>query len=234
MLEEMNPGAILIPLLQSGIPKRPDWGGDGYGDKTDPLRRASIPVHNVHQKKPTPKFDNSIRSRPGPLPDHAKSREPALPREEVAEVHRQAVKFGQPITNAQSLPSSYAMEVFLNHQWENPITQREAPDARMPAPAWYEVTSPDGSETSMMVTQSSRTRKSVSTLQDLPGLTLSLKGSTSSQGGLHITRRRFGHECCNCTSSCFGELSRRRHRQRSRGTRMPVQPIRLLANICYQ
>ena len=182
----MNPGAMLIPLLQSETPKRPDWGGDGYVEKTDPLRRASIPLHNAHQKKPYPKFDSSIHSGGGPLPDHAKSRESALPREKVAEVPQQAVKFGPSLANAQSLPLNYAMEVFLDDKWENPVTQRQAPDAGMPAPAWYEANCLDGSGTSMMVTQSSRTRGSVSTLQDLPGLTLSSKSSTSSQGGLSL------------------------------------------------
>ena len=186
MLEKVNPGAIVIPLLQSGISERPDWGGDGFIEKTDPLRQASIPLHNAHRKKQSLKFDSSIHSRAGPLPNHAKSREPALPRETVAEVPRQAVKFGPPIANAKSLPLNYAMEVFLNDQWENPVTQKAAPDAGMPAPAWYETTSLDGSGTSMMVTQSSRTRESVSTTQDLPGLTISSKGSTSSQGGLSL------------------------------------------------
>ena len=173
-------------MLESGISERPDWGGDGSIEKTDPLRRASIPLHNAHRKKQNLKFDSSIHPRAGPLPDHAKSREPALPRETVVEVPRQAVKFGPPIANAKSLPLNYAMEVFVKDRWENPVTQKAAPDAGMPAPAWYEATSPDGSGTSMMVTQNSRTRKSVSTTQDLPGLTISSKGSTSSQGGLSL------------------------------------------------
>ncbi len=183
LLEEVNPGTMLIPLSQSGISKIPAWGGDGYVEKTDPLRRASIPLHNAHQKKPNPKFDTFIHSGAAPLPDHAKSREPALPLEEVVEVPRQAVKNRPPIANAQSLPLSYAMQVFLNNQWEDPVTQKEAPDAVMPAPAWYEETSPDGSGTSMMVTKRSRIRESVSTSQDLPGLTISSRSSMTSQEG---------------------------------------------------
>lgn len=186
MLEKVNPGAMLIPLLQSGISESPDWGGDGFLKKIDPLRRASIPLHNAHRKKPHPEFDSSIHPSAGPLPDHAKSREPALPRETVVEVPRQVIKFGPPIANTQSLPLKYAMGVFLNDHGENPVTQKEASGAGMPAPAWYESTSPDSSGTSIMVTQSSRTRDSVSTTQDLPGLTNSSKGSTSSQGDLSL------------------------------------------------
>ena len=187
LLEKVNPGAMLIPLLQSEISERPDWGGNGFIEKIDPLRRASIPLHNAHRKKPTPEIDSTIHPSAGSLPDHAKSREPALPRETVVEVPRQAVKFGPPLANAQSPPLNYAMGVFLNDQFENPVIQKEAPGAGMPAPTWYEATSPDGSGTSMMVTQSSRTRDSVSTTQDLPGLTISSKGSTSSQGDLSLT-----------------------------------------------
>ena len=185
MLEEVNPGAMLIPLLQSEISKRPDWGGDGFIEKTDPLRRASIPLRNVHRKKPNSKFDSFIHPGAGPLPD-TKSREPALPQQKVVELPLRAIKFGPPIANAQSLPLNYAMDVFLNDQGENPVTQKEARDAGMPTPAWYKATSPSGSGTSMMVTQSSRTRESVSTTQDLPGLTISSKGSTSSQGSLSL------------------------------------------------
>ena len=186
MLEELNPEAMLIPLLQSGIPKRPYWGGDGNVKRAQPLRRASIPLHDARQKKLDSDFDSSIRPGAGPLPNHAKSREPALPPQEVVEVPRQAVKFRPPIANAQSLPLNYAMEVFLNNHWENPVTRKEAPNAGMPAPAWYEATSPDGCGTSMMGTHSSHTRESVSTTQDLPGLTISSKGSTSSHGGLSL------------------------------------------------
>ena len=184
MLEQVNPGAMLIPLLQSGTSERPDWGGDGFIEKIDPLRQASIPLHNAHRKKPHPKFNSSTHPSAGSLPDHGKSRQPALPREPVVEVPRQAVKFGPPIANAQSLPLNYAMGVFLNDQGENPVTQKQASGAGMPAPAW--LTSPDGFGTSMMGTQSSRTQDSVSTTQDLPGLTISSKGSTSSQGDFSL------------------------------------------------
>ena len=170
LLEEVNTEMMLMPLLQSAISKRPVRGGDGYLEKTDPRRRASIPLHNAHQMKPNPKFDNFNHSGAAPLPDHAKSHEPALPLEEVVEVPRQAVKYRPPIANAQSLPLSYAMEDFLNDQWEDPVTQRKAPGAGMPAPAWYEATSLDDSGTSMMVTKRSRIRESVSTSQDLPSL----------------------------------------------------------------
>ena len=183
LLEEINPGTILIPLLQSGISKRPAWGGDGYIEKTDPLRRASIPLHNAHQKKPNPKSESFIHSGAAPLPDHAKSREPTLPLKEVVDVPWPAAKNRPPIANAQSLPLSYAMKVFLKHPWEDPVTQKETADAGMPAPAWYEATSPDGSGTSMMVTKRSRIRESVSTSQDLPGLTISSRSSMTSQGG---------------------------------------------------
>ena len=183
LLEEVNTEMMLMPLFQSEISKRPVRGGDGYLEKTDPRRRASIPLHNAHQMKPNPKFDSFNHSGAAPLPDHAKSHEPALPLEEVVEVPQQAVKYRPPIANAQSLPLSYAMEGFLNDQWEDPVTQRKAPGAGMPAPAWYEATSLDDSGTSMMVTKRSRIRESVSTSQDLPGLTISSKSSTTSQGG---------------------------------------------------
>ena len=183
LLEEVNSETILIPLSQPGMSKRPAWGGFGYVKKTDPLRRASISLHNAHQKKPDPKFNSFIHSGAAPLPDHAKSRELAVPLEEVVEVPQQAVKFNPPTANAESLPPNYAMEAFLNDPWENPVTQKEASDAGMPAPA---STSPDDSGPSMMVTQRSRTRESVSTSQDLPGLTFSSKSSASSHGGLSL------------------------------------------------
>lgn len=185
-LEEVNSETMLIPLSQPGISKGPAWGRVGYVKKTDPLRRASIPLHNAHQKKPNWKFDNFIHSGAPPLPDHAKCREPAVPLKEVVDVPQQAVNFRPPIVNAQLLPLNHAMEVFRNDQWENPVTQKQAPDARMPSSAWYEATSPDGCGTSMMVTQRSRTRESVSTSQDLPGLTISSKSSALSQGGLSL------------------------------------------------
>ena len=78
------------------------------------------------------------------------------------------------------------MEVFLEDQWENPVTQKVAPDAGMPAPAWYEATSHDDTGTSVMVTQRSHTQKSVSTAQDLPGLMISSESSASSQAGLSL------------------------------------------------
>ena len=59
--EEVNPETML-PLLQSGVSKRPAWGGDGYVEETYPLRLASIPRHNAHRKKPDPKFDSFVRS----------------------------------------------------------------------------------------------------------------------------------------------------------------------------
>ena len=181
LLEEVNPGTMLIPPLQSGISKRPAWGGDGYVEKTVPLRRASIPFHNAHQKKPNPKFDSFNHSGAAPLPDHAKSREPALPLRQVVEVPQQAVESRPPI-NAQSPTLGYAMEFFLNNRWEDPVIQKEASAAGMPAPAWYEATAPDCSGTSMMVTKRSRIRESVSTSQDLPGLTISSRSSSTSQG----------------------------------------------------
>ena len=183
LLEVVNTGAMVIPLLQSGISKRPVRDGDGYLEKTDPLRRAAIPLQRAHRKKPDPKFDSSIHSEVPPLPDHAKSREPTLPLQEVVEKPQQAVKNRPPIANAQSLPISYAMKVFLSDPWEDPVTRKEAPDAGMPAPAGYGTTSLDGSGTSMMVTERSRTGESASTSQDLPGLTISSKSSTTSQGG---------------------------------------------------
>ena len=168
-LEEVDTGMMLIPLLQSGISKRPVWG-DGYLEKTNPLRRASIPIHDVHDEKPNPKFDGLSHSGATSQPDHAKSHEPALPLQEVVEVPQQAVKNRPPIANAQSLPPSYAMEVFLNDHWEDPVTQREAPEAGMPG-------------TSMIVTERSRVRESAPTSQDLPGLTNSSKSTTiTSQG----------------------------------------------------
>ena len=181
LLDEVNPGTIFMPPFQLGLSKRPAWGGDGYVGKIDPLRRESIPFYNSHQKKPNPKFDSF--SEAAPLPDHAKSREPALPSKEVVEVPRQAVENRPSIANAQSPPLSYAMEVFLNDQFEDRVTQREAPDAGMPALAWYKATAPDSSGTSMMVTKRSRIQDSVSTSQDLPGLTISSKSLSTSHGG---------------------------------------------------
>ena len=186
LLEEVNSETILIPLSQPGISKRPARGGVGYVKKTDPLRRASIPLHNAHRKKPNPKFKSFIHSGAAPLPHHAKSRELAVPLKEVVEVPQQAVNFKPPTANAQSLPPNYAMEAFLNDPWENHVTQKEASDAGMPAPARHEATSPNDSGTSVMVTQRSRTRESVSTSQDLPGLTISSKSSASSQGGTSL------------------------------------------------
>ncbi|KAK0510874.1 hypothetical protein JMJ35_006426 [Cladonia borealis] len=186
LLEEVNSETILIPLSQPGISKRPARGGVGYVKKTYPFRRASIPLHNAHRKKPNPKFKSFIHSGAAPLPHHAKSRELAVPLKEVVEVPQQAVNFKPPTANAQSLPPNYAMEAFLNDRWENPVTQKEASDAGMPAPARHEATSPDDSETSVMVTQRSRTRESVSTSQDLPALTISSKSSASSQGGTSL------------------------------------------------
>ena len=186
LIEEVISETILVPLSQFGISKRPAWGGEGYIEKADPLPRASVPLHKAHQKKPNPKFDSNTHSRAAPLPDHVKNRELAPPPNEVVKVPRQPIKFGPAIASAPLLPLNYAMEVFLNNPWENPVTQKEAPDARMPAPAWYEATSPNDSGTSVMVTQRSRTRESVSTSQDLPGLTISSKSSASSQGGLSL------------------------------------------------
>ena len=186
LFEEVNPETMLTPLSRSGISKRLALDGGGYVEETDPLRRASIPLHNAHRKKLDPKFDSFVHSGAANLPGQAKSREPAVPLKEVAGVPQQAVNSRPPITHAQSLPLNYAMEVFLEDQWENPVTQKVAPDAGMPAPAWYEATSPDDSGTSVMVTQSSHTQKSVSTSQDLPGLTVSSESSASSQAGLSL------------------------------------------------
>ncbi len=184
LLEEVDTGTMLMPLLQSGIPKRSVWAENDYLKKTDPRRRVSIPLHNAHQEKPPPKFDIFIHSRAAPPPDHAKSHEPALPLGEVVEVPSQAIRMGSPIANAQFLPLNYAMEVFLNDHWEDPVTQKEAPEVAMPASAWYEATSLEGSGTSMMGTERSRLRESVSTSQDLPGLTSSSKGSTITSRGV--------------------------------------------------
>ena len=134
-LEEVDSETMLMTLSQSGISKRPAWGREGYIEKTDPIPRASLPRHNAHQKKPNPKFDSNTHSRAAPLPNHAENRELALPLKEVKKVPRKPVKFGPPIANAQSLPLNYAMKVFLNDPWENRVTQKEAPDAGMPAPA---------------------------------------------------------------------------------------------------
>ena len=186
MVEEVDSKTVLMKLSQAGISKRSAWGGVRYIEKTDPLCRASIPLRNAHQKQPNSKSDSFTHSGTAPLPDHAKNREPSVPLKEVSEIPQQAAKSRSPIANAQSLPLNYAMEVFLNNRWENPVTQKEAPGAGMPAPAWYEAISPGGPGTSMMITQSSRTRESVSTSQDLPGLTISTKSSASSHGGLSL------------------------------------------------
>ena len=167
LLEEVNSETMLMPLLQSGLSKTLVRGGDGYLEKIDPLRRASIPLHNAHQKKPNPISDSFNHSGAAPLPDHAKGREPALPLRQVVEVPQQAVESRPPI-NAQSPTLGYAMEFFLNNRWEDPVIQKEASAAGMPAPA--------------MVTKRSRIRESVSTSQDLPGLTFSSRSSSTSQG----------------------------------------------------
>ena len=109
-----------------------------------------------------------------------------MPLKEVVEVPQQAINSRPQIANAQSLPLNFAMKVFLKDQWENPLTRKVAPDAGMPAPAWYEATSPNDSGTSVMVTQRSHTQKSVSTAQGLPGLTISSETSASSQAGLSL------------------------------------------------
>lgn len=185
LLEEADIGTTSTPLLQSGISKRLAWCDDEYPEKTDRLRRASIlPLRTAHQGKPNPKYGSVNHARSALGPDHARSCEPTLPREQVLEAPRPAVRNLPQTANAQSSPLSYTMGVFLNDLWEDPITQKEAPEARMPSPAWYELTTPDESGTSMMVTERSRIRESVSTFQDLPGLIISSRSSAiTSEGG---------------------------------------------------
>ena len=185
LLEEADIGRTSTPLLHSGISKRLAWGEDGYPEMTDRLPRASLlPLRTAQQGKPNPKFGSLIHARSALVPDHARSCEPALPREQVIEAHRPAVRNLPQTANAQSSPLTYTMGIFLNDLWEDPITQKEATEARMPSPAWYELTAPDDSGTSMMVTERSRIRESVSTFQDLPGLTISSKSSAiTSEGG---------------------------------------------------
>ena len=188
LLEEVDIGTTSTPLLQSGLSKRLVWCEDGDPEKKDRLRRATIlPLRTARQSKPNPKFGSLIHARSGLAPDHAKVCEPALPREQAVEVLPPAVRNLRLAANAQIPPLGYAMEVFLNDLWEDPIIQKEAAEARMSFPTWYEPTSPNDSGTSMMVTERSRIRESVSTFQDLPGLTISSRSSAiTSEGGLSL------------------------------------------------
>ena len=188
LLEEADIGTTSTTLLQSGISKRLAWCEDEYPEKTDCLRRASIlPLCTAHQGKPKPKYGSVNHARSALGPDHARSCEPTLPREQVVEVPRPAVRNLPQTANAQSSPLSYTMGVFLNDLWEDPTTQKEAAESQMPFPAWYEPTTSHDSGTSMMVTERSRMQESVSTFQDLPGLTISSKSSAiTSEGGLPL------------------------------------------------
>ena len=93
LLEEADIGMTSTPLLQSGISKRLAWCEDGYPEKTDRLRRASIlPLRTAHQGKPNPQYGSLNHARSALGPDHARSYEPTLPREQVIEVPRPAVR----------------------------------------------------------------------------------------------------------------------------------------------